>query len=515
MQSLITPWCHRVEMTSQTEVPEGVMFETSPIAQKAIVELWQVEARWRSLGMPHVATTELMAELKDNPPLPGTWPLGTKGLMATEVAKQQGTAFGLLRPYLPKETRDAAATARLGSRTSNWAKVRARRKMILGASAFAGGLFANGEIESEEAMDKRDALEEMPLMIGIARETIKRMVPLMDMIEIDTAGHQLIKAGTVPTHFFILVDGDVEIILKNGTKVAKLSGQSKEDPASSNPFFGEIGMLTSTAATATVKTLSVCALLAVSDRNFPAFLALVPDLTKRIAAVADLRTKMTSVVENNADVRVTLQADLREATEQIEELRKAIDKKETDIGGMKNHGAPVLDEAQFAGLEPARKAEAMEKESRKTMVTRMKTMKHVNTTKNEKKNLEGELQQMLDVQKSLQEKLAEAEAETQARVGKTSKSKWMMSRSRLQIKFVEVKGNVGGTFPLNSFPLVSFPAVSIADVAKAAVATKAAATAIDETTRRQALPWVRSQRLQPNLVIPLINDDSLIYETAN
>ena len=122
---------------------------------------------------------------------------------------------------------------------------------------------------------------------------------------------------------------------------------------------------------------------------------------------------------------------------------------------------------------------------------------------------------MLDVQKSLQEKLAEAEAETQARVGKTSKSKWMMSRSRLQIKFVEVKGNVGGTFPLNSFPLVSFPAVSIADVAKAAVATKAAATAIDETTRRQALPWVRSQRLQPNLVIPLINDDSLIYETAN
>ena len=450
-------------MASQTEVPEGVMFETSPIAQKAILELWQVEARWRSLGMP--ATTELMAELKDNPPLPGTWPLGTKGLMANEVARQQGNGCGKLRPYLPKETRDAAAKARL-ARMSNWAKLRSRRTMILGASAFAGGLFAS-EIESEEAMDKRDTLEEMPLMIGIAKETIKRMGPLMDMVEIDTAGHELIKAGTVPTHFFILVDGDVEVLLKNGTSVAKLSGQSKEDPASSNPFFGEIGMLTSAAATATVKTLSVCTLLGVSGRNFPAFLALVPDLTQRIAAIGDLRAKMTSVVQHHADVQVTLEEDLREANEHIEELRKAIDEKETNISGMqKNHGAPVLDEAQFAGLEPAEKVEAMEKAS--PMVTRMKEMQKEKKMQNEKKALEGELQQMLDVQKSLQEKLAKAEAETQERVGKTAKCNWMMSRSRLQIKFVELKGKVEGP-----------AAVSIADVAKAAAAAAAVATAAD------------------------------------
>ena len=117
------------------------------------------------------------------------------------------------------------------------------------------------------------------------------------------------------------------------------------------------------------------------------------------------------VAQHIGQNKEALQEDLREATEQIEELRKAIEEKKTDIGGMqKNQGAPVLDEAQFAGMEPAQKAEAMEKASRQAMVTRMKESAKM---QNEKKALEGEMQQMLDVQKSMQEKLAKVEAETQ------------------------------------------------------------------------------------------------------
>ena len=79
---------------------------------RAVAELWQMEARWRHLGLlKDLAATELMAELKDNPPLPGMSPLGTKGMMAAEVAKQQSTRYGKLFAYLPKATREVAARA--------------------------------------------------------------------------------------------------------------------------------------------------------------------------------------------------------------------------------------------------------------------------------------------------------------------------------------------------------------------------------------------------------------------
>ncbi len=98
---------------------------TEQTAQKAVAELWQVEARWRSLGLPkHLATTELMAELRDNPPLPGTSPLGTKGVMAAEVARQQGDICGKLHGFLPKATQEAAAKDHLARRSSQWSDLR-------------------------------------------------------------------------------------------------------------------------------------------------------------------------------------------------------------------------------------------------------------------------------------------------------------------------------------------------------------------------------------------------------
>ena len=59
------------------------------------------------------------------------------------------------------------------------------------------------------------------------------------------------------------------------------------------------------------------------------------------------------VAQHIGQNKEALQEDLREATEQIEELRKAIEEKKGEIGKMQNSGAPVLDEAQFAGMEPA------------------------------------------------------------------------------------------------------------------------------------------------------------------
>ena len=264
---------------------------------RAVAELWQMEARWRHLGLlKDLAATELMAELKDNPPLPGMSPLGTKGMMAAEVAKQQSTRYGKLFAYLPKATREVAArAAQQGRRMS----MRNSRRLSLRGT---GAMLPNAQpAESEEQMEKRNTLAQIPLLAGTSEETIESLLPLMDTIDIDTAGFELIKEGAVPSHFYILVEGDVEIVLKSGIRVAKLSGQHK-NAASSYPFFGEIGMLMNAAAMAAARTSCACTLLGVSRANFPAFLALVPDLTQRMTVIGDLRAKQSKVLQHNLHV---------------------------------------------------------------------------------------------------------------------------------------------------------------------------------------------------------------------
>ena len=264
---------------------------------RAVAELWRMEARWRDLGLlKGLGATELMAELKDNPPLPGMSPLGTKGTMAAEVAKQQNNRCGKLFAYLPEATREIAArTAHQGRRMS---MRNSRRLSMRGSGAM---LLDAQPAESEEQMEKRDTLTQIPLLAGTSEDTIESLLPLMDTIDFDTAGFELIKEGAVPTHFYILVEGDVEIVLKSGIRVAKLSGQHK-NAASSYPFFGEIGMLTNAAAMAAVKTLCACTLVGVSRANFPAFLGLVPDLTQRMTVIGDLRAKQSKVLQHNRQV---------------------------------------------------------------------------------------------------------------------------------------------------------------------------------------------------------------------
>ena len=60
-------------------------------------------------------------------------------------------------------------------------------------------------------------------------------------------------------------------------------------------------MLNLEAAMAAVKTSCACTLLGVPRRSFPAFLALVPDLTQRITAIGDLRAKLNDVDAGEED----------------------------------------------------------------------------------------------------------------------------------------------------------------------------------------------------------------------
>ena len=187
--------------STQSTVPEQADAPVdATLAHKAVAELWQVEARWRSLGLPEqLTTTELMSELKANPPLPGTSPLGTKGAMAAEVAKMQGKLHG----FLPKATRELPMKDYLAKRSSQWSTLRSRRRSIA-----AGGLTMMSEqkaVESADMMKKRDTLAQMPLLAGMSEESMESLLPLIETIDIDTEAHELIREGVVPTHFFILV----------------------------------------------------------------------------------------------------------------------------------------------------------------------------------------------------------------------------------------------------------------------------------------------------------------------
>ena len=302
---------------------------------RAVSELWQTEARWRQLGLlKDLAATELMAELKDNPPLPGMSPLGTKGTMAAEVAKQQSSRCGKLLAYLPEATREVAArTAQQGRRMS----MRNSRRLSIRGSAV---LLDAQPAESEGTMEKRDTLTQIPLLAGTSEDTIESLLPLMDTIDIDTAGFELIKEGAVPSHFYILVEGDVEIVLKSGIRVAKLSGQHK-NAASSYPFFGEIGMLMNAAAMAVAKTSCACTLLGVSRANFPAFLGLVPDLTQRMTVIGDLRAKQSKVLQHNR---------------QVEDEDSSSSEEESDDGddstGNESDGYRMEESKELAALRP-------------------------------------------------------------------------------------------------------------------------------------------------------------------
>ena len=112
----------------------------------------------------------------------------------------------------------------------------------------------------------RGEIKAIPLFDGVDPDTFERLVPLMDCIEIDAVGTDIIIEGKVPVHLCILAHGAVDIVLKNGLCVAKLTAHAPEKH-NSYPFFGEMGLLASKAAMANVRAASACKILTVSRAN--------------------------------------------------------------------------------------------------------------------------------------------------------------------------------------------------------------------------------------------------------
>ena len=141
----------------------------------------------------------------------------------------------------------------------------------------------------------RGELAAVPIFHGVSVETFERMLSLVDVDEVDVVGHDIIRFGSVPSHFCILVHGNVDVILSNGLCVAKLTAHAAETH-NSYPFFGEMGLLANKPAMANVRASSACKVLTVSRASFSRFLNLVPDFEERIKAIAEIRRKQTELL---------------------------------------------------------------------------------------------------------------------------------------------------------------------------------------------------------------------------
>ena len=107
-----------------------------------------------------------------------------------------------------------------------------------------------------------------------------------------------------------------------------------------------------------------------------------------------------------------LKDDLREATEQIEELKRAIDDKGKEITELNSRDAKHIDESQIPpGLDANARADAVEKLQRQAMVAKMQGSAVLQT---EKKAFEKELESMLEIQATLQKKLEKVDADEAA-----------------------------------------------------------------------------------------------------
>ena len=144
---------------------------------------------------------------------------------------------------------------------------------------------------------------------------------------------------------------------------------------------------------------------------------------KRGSSAADGEIPEYMIAKHIEVNKEALQDDLKEAAEQIEDLKAALEEKRREKLALTSSGADGgadggseadaalfvdPDAPEFAGLEPQAKAEAIEAKRRELMVGRMKA---VAENEQEQKAYEGELAQLLEIQTKLEARLAGADAE--------------------------------------------------------------------------------------------------------
>ncbi|HEU5213498.1 MAG TPA: cyclic nucleotide-binding domain-containing protein [Gaiellaceae bacterium] len=131
---------------------------------------------------------------------------------------------------------------------------------------------------------KVDALKKAPLFEGLSRKELEHLAQLADDLEVP-AGKVLTRQGDTGREFFVLMDGEVEVV-RDGELLATRS---------SGDFIGEISILEDMPRTATVTAKTPVRLFVLTAQSFRSFVEEAPEvenkvlrtLARRLAAMSD------------------------------------------------------------------------------------------------------------------------------------------------------------------------------------------------------------------------------------
>ena len=108
------------------------------------------------------------------------------------------------------------------------------------------------------SQDKKvESLKRAPLFADLSRKELVQLARLSDDVEVP-AGRVLCKEGTPGREFFVLVEGEVDVV-KNGRRVAALGA---------GDFVGEISLLEQTPRTATVTAKTPLRFFVLTPKEF-------------------------------------------------------------------------------------------------------------------------------------------------------------------------------------------------------------------------------------------------------
>jgi CRP-like cAMP-binding protein len=124
---------------------------------------------------------------------------------------------------------------------------------------------------------KIELIRRMPLFSQFSRRELAEVAMMADEVDI-RAGKELTKQGSPGREFFVLVEGQADV-LRDGRKIFTLGR---------GDFFGEIALIAKRPRTATVVATTPATVLVVTERSFRQLLERFPSMqTKVLQALAD------------------------------------------------------------------------------------------------------------------------------------------------------------------------------------------------------------------------------------
>jgi CRP/FNR family cyclic AMP-dependent transcriptional regulator len=126
---------------------------------------------------------------------------------------------------------------------------------------------------------KVDLLRDVPLFAGCSKKELQKIARITDEIDL-RKGKVLMRQGGVGREFFVLLEGDVDIV-RNGRVVNTLGA---------GDFFGEMALVCRKPRNATVTATSSLRTLVVTERDFRELLREDAGISRKVLETVAART---------------------------------------------------------------------------------------------------------------------------------------------------------------------------------------------------------------------------------